>query len=216
MIVINAKVYKEGTGRSVVKLAGIAKRVRSEFGVRVVLAVQAQDIDAVARTGIATFAQHVDPVCFGAFTGHVLCEGVQQVGACGTILNHAEKRLSWQVLKETVLRAKNCGLHTLVCAQTLNEAVRIARLKPYAIAIEPPELIGGSISVSEARPELIKKATERIKNIPVLCGAGIHNGNDVKEALRRGAKGVLVAHAVVCARNPKKVLEELATSFLEK
>ncbi len=216
MIVINTKAYKEGVGRKGVSLASVVKSVSSLYTVPVILAVQAQDIAAVASTGIRTFAQHIDPVPFGSFTGHMLCEGVREAGARGTLLNHAEKRLSWAVLRETVARAKKCGLDTVVCAQTIREAKRIARLKPYAIAIEPPELIGGTISVTEAKPNLIKNTAARIKNVPILCGAGIHNGEDVRAALKLGAQGVLVAHAVVQAKNPKKVLVEMAQAFTQE
>ena len=42
-----------------------------------------------------------------------------------------------------------------------------------------------------------------------LCGAGISTREDVKEALKLGTKGVLVASGIVKARNQRKALKEL-------
>ncbi|MBD3303718.1 triose-phosphate isomerase, partial [Candidatus Woesearchaeota archaeon] len=80
--------------------------------------------------------------------------------------------------------------------------------KPDFIAIEPKELIGGKISVSKARPELIRETVKAVKT-KVLCGAGINTRQDVKTALKLGAKGVLVASAVAKAKNPGKALKAL-------
>jgi triosephosphate isomerase len=81
-------------------------------------------------------------------------------------------------------------------------------MKPDYIAVEPRELIGGKISVSQARPELISDTVKAVKT-KVLCGAGINTRQDVKKALKLGAKGVLVASAVAKSKNPGKVLKEL-------
>ena len=45
----------------------------------------------------------------------------------------------------------------------------------------------------------------------VLCGAGISTGEDVKAAIELGAEGVLLASGVVKAKNPRKVLLDLAS-----
>jgi len=49
--------------------------------------------------------------------------------------------------------------------------------------------------------------------IPVLCGAGVKNGSDVKRALELGTKGVLLASGVVRAKDPKAVLLDLVKSI---
>jgi len=49
--------------------------------------------------------------------------------------------------------------------------------------------------------------------IPLLVGAGIHSGEDIKKALELGAKGVVVATAVVKAFDPKAKLLELTQEF---
>ncbi|MFH1229459.1 MAG: triose-phosphate isomerase, partial [Candidatus Aenigmatarchaeota archaeon] len=79
--------------------------------------------------------------------------------------------------------------------------------------IEPPELIGGDISVSTAQPEIIKTAVNCVKsvspNTKVLCGAGVKTSEDVRKSIELGASGVLLASGVAKAPDIKKAMEEL-------
>ncbi len=94
----------------------------------------------------------------------------------------------------------------------------IAKLNPDFITIEPPELIGGDISVSKANPEIIKKSVDIVRKISpkamVLCGAGIKTKEDVEKAIQLGAKGVLVASGVVKIKNLEETMEELLKGLL--
>jgi len=104
-------------------------------------------------------------------------------------------------------------LKTVVCASTLSEVRKVALFKPDFIAYEPTELIGGEISVTQAKPDIIVKAVELVKSLSrrtkVLCGAGVHNKEDLGQALVLGCSGVLIGHSVPKARDPKKFLEEM-------
>jgi len=42
-----------------------------------------------------------------------------------------------------------------------------------------------------------------------LVGAGIHNKEDVKTAMKSGASGFAISSAICKAKNPKKKLKEL-------
>jgi triosephosphate isomerase len=79
--------------------------------------------------------------------------------------------------------------------------------------VEPPELIGGDISVTTANPGIVSGTVEAVKSvdsgIKVLCGAGVKNGNDVKTAVDLGAEGVLLASGVVKAKDPESVIRDL-------
>jgi len=207
LYIINFKTYKEGTGRNAFRLA----KVCDKFGrhARIIICVQAADICVSKRISIPVFAQHIDPVEQGQTTGYITAEDIKSDGAKGTLLNHSEHKLKFEDLKKAIAICKKKKLITVACASTPAEAKKISALKPDYIAIEPPELIGGKVSVSEARPEVITKAIKAVGNIPVLCGAGIHKREDVKKAFQLGAKGILVASAVVKARNPEKVIREL-------
>ena len=81
--------------------------------------------------------------------------------------------------------------------------------------MEPPELIGGDISVTSADPGIVSGSVEAVelvnKEVMVLCGAGVKNGKDVATAIELGAKGVLLASGVVKAENKEQVLRDLAS-----
>jgi len=138
---------------------------------------------------------------------------VKAAGAVGTLVNHSEHRLQQQEVSQLVVACRKLGLITCVCADTALNSGLLAAFGPDMVAVEPPELIGGDISVTEARPEVVSEAVAAVRrvdaNIPVLCGAGVKSGKDVRKALELGAKGVLLASGVVKAKDPRKALEDL-------
>lgn len=214
LILVNFKTYKQATGKKAVALAKKCDLARKKTRTNIILSVEANDIDKIHnKLKIPVLAEHIDYYDYGAHTGSILPETVKEDGAVGTLINHSEKRLSLSVIKKTIERAKKLKLKTIVCASTPKKAEQIAKLKPDFIAIEPPGLIGGNISVSTAKPEIITNTIKRVKKIariPVLCGAGVKTKQDVEIAIRLGAKGILVASGVTKAKNPVKVLTEFA------
>ena len=138
---------------------------------------------------------------------------MKDLGIKGTLLNHSERKIPLQYLGEIVEMCRKHQLRTIVCASSLPETEKIAKMKPDFLAYEPPELIGGDVSVTKARPDIILKVLEIVEEISpgtkVLCGAGVHSKQDLGQALILGAKGVLIGHAVPKARNPAKLLREM-------
>jgi triosephosphate isomerase (TIM) len=220
MIVINFKAFKEATGNNAVKLAKICDKVAKDTKSEIVLAVQTADIYKVAHSvKIPVFAQHIDPIEFGSFTGHNLAECVKENGAAGTLINHSEYWLDRESIRKCIGRAKAAGLQTLVCVPDPKTAAGVAEFQPDYITLEAPELIGGEVSVSTAEPYLIEDTGEQVKkvsDIPVLCGAGIKDRRDVAIALKLGASGVILATHVVETRTPEKVLRDLIAGTKEK
>jgi len=215
LILVNLKTYREATGEGAVRLAMVAEEVSKRTGVCVAVAPQAVDLRMVVEaTEAPVFAQHIDPVGYGKYTGHVLPEAVAEAGCAGTLINHSERRLGLEAIESTVERAREVGLLPVVCVDTVERGRAVASFAPDAVAIEPPELIGTGIPVSKARPEVISGAVDAVKGIDpgvrVLCGAGITSGEDVAAAMRLGAEGVLVASGVVRAEDPFEVLLDLA------
>ncbi len=92
-------------------------------------------------------------------------------------------------------------------------------MNPSAIAVEPPELIGTGISVTQAQPEVISGTVDQIrvvnKDVTILCGAGISTGDDVVASIRLGAQGVLLASAVAKSDKPGDVLRGLVEPLLK-
>ncbi len=219
VIVLNFKTYIEATGKNAIKLAKIAEEVHSETGVEIIVCPQHIDLKYVANSiSIPVFAQHIDPIKPGSHTGHILPEAVKEAGAIGTLINHSEKRLLLSDIDYAINRAKEIGLLTLACSNNVQVSMAIAQLNPWAIAIEPPELIGTGRAVSKVEPEIVVRAVKAVKminkNIHVLCGAGISSDEDVEAALKLGAEGVLLASAFVKAKNPKKKLLSFAKAVL--
>ena len=92
LIIVNFKTYLEATGKRAVELAKKAEKVSHETDIYVGVAPQLTDLLAVAQTvKIPVFAQHVDPIKPGSYTGHVLTEAVKQTGATGTLINHSPR-----------------------------------------------------------------------------------------------------------------------------
>lgn len=219
MIAVNFKTYREATGAKAVALAKIAEKVSEETGICIVVAPQFTDLYRVAsEVSIPVFAQHIDPIEPGAYTGHVLAESIKEAGAIGSLINHSERRLQLADIDVCVKRCRSLGLVSLVCTNTPEVSAAAAALNPDIIAYEPPELIGTGIPVSKAKPEAVTDALRLVEavnpKVTVLCGAGISKGEDVKVALQLGTKGVLLASGVVKAKDPYAVLREMADACI--
>ena len=219
IILINFKTYAEATGKKALKLAETAAKVSLETDICIGLAPQLTDLASVARlVALPVFAQHIDPITPGSFTGHVLPESVKEAGATGTLINHSERRLRLADIDTAIRRAREAGLISVVCANNPDVSAAVAALKPQMLAVEPPELIGTGIPVSKAKPKVVSGTVELVKevnsDVVVLCGAGISKGEDVRAALKLGTEGVLVASAVVKAKDPYTVLLEFAEAVL--
>jgi len=215
IIIVNFKTYFEATGKKAIELAKKAERVSDETKVSIGVAPQFADISIVAEAvDIPVFAQHLDPIKPGSYTGHVLAESVKEAGAVGTLINHSERQLKLSDINEVIEITHRNDLLSVVCANTPNISAAVATLKPDIIAIEPPELIGTGIPVSKAKPEVvtgtIKLVREVNRKVTILCGAGITHGDDVAIALKLGTKGVLVASGIVKAKDPYAILLEFA------
>ncbi len=214
IIIVNFKVYEQATGESAVKLAKIHEQVAKETGASIAVAVNALDLRAVVEAvEIPVFAQHIDPVGYGSNTGRVLPDLVKEAGAYGTLLNHAEFKLEDGVLERSIERAREAGLFTVVCADTPEQAEKVSQYRPDLIAVEPPELIGGDISVSKGSPEIIERSAKMVREGELLVGAGVNDADDVKIALSLGAVGVLLASAVTKAEDPYSVLMDLVSGL---
>ncbi|MBI5051207.1 triose-phosphate isomerase [Candidatus Micrarchaeota archaeon] len=217
MIVLNLKTYQETLDNTLL-FADIASEVVEETGVRVVLCPPSIYLKEASERFTSVFAQHVDPEAAGAFTGTLPIEALKKINAKGSLLNHSERKIRDPAkLKDTVEKLHQNALESLVCAESVREAEALAHLAPTFIAVEPPELIGSGVSVSKAKPELVRSTVNAIHAInpklPVLCGAGVSTKQDVESAVALGTDGVLLASAFVKAKDHKKFLSELASVF---
>ncbi len=217
IIIVNFKNYMEATGQKAIELARNAEKASKETGVCIAVAPQFSDLAQIAEAvEIPVFAQHIDPVMPGAFTGHVLAESVKDAGVFGTLINHSEKQLKLADIDATIKRANDQDLVSCVCTSNPQISAAVAYLNPDIISIEPPELIGTGVAVSKAQPEVVTHTITLVRKVNneaiILCGAGISHGEDVSVALKLGTHGVLVASGIVKAKDPYAILREFADS----
>jgi triosephosphate isomerase len=166
---------------------------------------------------IPVWAEHIDPIKPGSHTGWTLPEAVKDAGAVGTLINHSEHRLTLAEIDACLTRSKETGLDNIVCTNNVATSKAAAAFNPQFVAVEPPELIGGDISVTTADPDIVSGSVEAVKsindNVMVLCGAGVKNGKDVSKALELGSAGVLLASGIVKASYKKSVIQDLASGI---
>ena len=217
-LIINFKNYAAVQGEGSLKLARAAERVSREVGARIIVAPPTPMLGLVAsKVKIGVFAQSVSNRAGDKTTGAVLPEAVKAAGATGSILNHAEARVTRSALEELVPRMRKLGLRICICARNSSEVANLAVLGSEYLAVEPPALIGSGVAVSKAKPALVKNSVRVARKAgyegKILCGAGIVAGADVERAVELGADGVLVASSVVGAGNWAAKIRELSLSL---
>ena len=216
LVVVNFKTYETAHGLSAENLARAMGSLESDA--RIVAVVSAFDLSSVVKIApnLEVWTQHLDPVGLGGFTGWLEPTTAIHRGAQGTIINHAEHKVSMEHVNSLKEQLSDefpiCG-----CAADLEEARSLAEIGPTFIAVEPPELIGGDISVTTADPAIVSDTVAAVQNINsnvrVLCGAGVKDGKDVRTAVELGAHGVLLASGVTKASDVDAVLADLVAGL---
>ncbi len=218
LFVINFKNYQRISGEKSITLAKIAESVARGSDVKIVVAPPQASLALVAsQVRIPVFAQHLDNTDAGSTTGFMVPEVAKSYGVSGALINHSEHRIPIAEIEKLVKKLRMLKMTSIVCARTPKEVKRLTSLKPDYVAIEPPELIGGGIAVSKAKPSVItrsvKVAHASNARVKVICGAGIVDAADVSAAIKLGSKGILVASGVVKAKNWRRKIDELANAM---
>ncbi|MEC8107804.1 MAG: triose-phosphate isomerase [Candidatus Thermoplasmatota archaeon] len=217
LIVVNFKTYATAMGQKAVDLAQAMERASKDH-VRMIAVVSAFDLHAVkqAAPSLEVWSQHLDPVGQGSFTGWLQPKNAIERGAQGTIINHAEHKVDIEHVQQLMQQLPD-EFPMCACAADVDEAHQLAELGPTFIAVEPPELIGGDISVTTADPAIVSDTVNAVRainpHVRVLCGAGVKDGKDVKTAVELGAHGVLLASGVTKASDVDAVLADLVAGL---
>lgn len=218
IVILNYKTYLESSGENALELARALKSASEESGITMVAAPQAADIYRIQdQISLPIFAQHIDSITPGGHTGSNLIETLIEAGISGSLINHSENRMKLADIDEVIQLCKQNDIESCVCTNNIATSKAIATFSPDAVAVEPPELIGTGIPVSQAQPEVVEDSVKGVKSInkkiKVLCGAGISTGEDMKAAMDLGADGVLLASGIVKAENPKEALLDLVSKL---
>ena len=199
-------------GDEVLELALYADEAAKKYDVDIIFTTPVVDIRRVAEATdrIFVFAPHMDPIVPGRGLADSLPESLVAAGAKGVMLNHAEKPITLSALAKTIKRAKEVGLMTIVCTDTIAEAKAVACLKPTIIVAEPTELIGTG---KTSDMDYVMASIDAIKSVDpdilVLQGAGISNGNDVYNVIHAGAEATGSSSGVVKAPSRKAMVDEM-------
>ena len=199
-------------GEAMLKLAKVIDATAKKYDVDVIVTPQYTDIKLLSDNTerILVFAQHMDPLYPGRGLGSVLPEAIKEAGAVGVMLNHAEKPLDIETLEKTIRRADEVGLATIVCADTVEDVKKIAKMAPNIIVAEPTSLIGtGTTSDENYVTETIRTVREINPDIMVLQGAGISNGEDVYATIKLGAQATGSTSGILKANDPYAMVEEM-------
>lgn len=218
LIILNFKTYREVEGARAMELARICERVASETGITIAVCPPAIELSRIAsEVEIPVLSQHADISRSDPRTGSVTIPGIKATGAVGTLINHSERRLNLADIEDLVRGCREAGLVSIVCTNNVSTSLAAALTGPDYIAMEPPELIGGDISVTSADPGIVKGTVVGISRVSpevkVLTGAGVKTGEDVRVALELGTVGVLLASGVVKASDPGKALISLCSGI---
>jgi len=217
-IVVNFKVYNEAIGEKGLGLAKVCDEVAHSTGASIVICPPVTECYRFMKeVKIPVWSQSAEAYEPGGQTGHVTLEMLKSVGCVGTLVNHSENRLRIADIEYLVAKGKKLGMETCVCTNNTPVSAACGVLEPDFVAVEPPELIGGDISVTTANPEVVSGTVNAIKKynpkVKVLTGAGVKNGKDVRKAIELGTDGVLLASGVVKAKDPKSALLDLVSGL---
>ena len=157
IVILNYKTYLESSGLNALELAHDLQSAASESGITMVAAPQAADIYRISEeTSIPIFAQHIDAISPGGHTGSNLINTLIEAGISGTLINHSENRMKLADLAEVIRLCEENEIESCVCTNNIETSKAVAALNPVAVAVEPPELIGTGIPVSQAQPEVVE------------------------------------------------------------
>ena len=199
-------------GDQILDLARIADEAAAKYDVRVIYTTPYADIRRVAENvkNIKVFAPHMDDIPVGRGLACVLGESLKAAGAVGVMLNHAERPLPASTLARTLNRARELGLMSIVCADSMTETRAVAQMHPDLMITEPTELIGTGQAADLSYVKTSVDAIQSIDpNIGILVGGGISNGTDVYNTIMAGADATGSSSGIVKAADPGAMVHEM-------
>lgn len=213
---INPKSYLYGV--ELLKLALVADELAEKYDIDILFTAQLVDMRLLAShtKHLILTAQHLDSHTVGKGMGLVLGEALIESGVRATFLNHAEHPMTLSNLARSVARAKELGIITITCADSVSEAMAIAQLAPDVMVCEPTELIGTGKSSDANYMEATNRAVKQVSaSTLVLQAAGISSGKNVYDAIMSGADGTGGTSGIVCAADPAETLREMMEALVK-
>ncbi len=212
--IVNPKSYL--FGKESMKLAKISDRLAKKYDIDCIFTGQLVDLPEIAKqtNNLIITAQHMDSLVPGRGMGHVLPEGLVSAGIKAVVLNHAEKPLTIAELDMTIKRAREVGLMTIVCSDTVEQCKAIAELGPDCMICEPDSLIGTGNSSNETYISETTKAVREVnKNILIMQAAGVSTADDVEKVMTLGADGTGGTSGIIKAPSWENKIDEMMAAL---
>ena len=202
-------------GDDVLRIAKAADTAAVRYDVDVMLITPYTEIRRVAEQTerLIVLAPYMDLLRPGRGMADVLPEALQSAGTQGVVINHCERPVPLSTVSATIRRARELGLLSLVCVDTIEEARAVAILGPDIINPEPTELIGGQqASGMDYMQESVRAIKAIDPNIIVEQSGGITTPEQVYELVLAGMEAVGSASGVLRSADPIGMAEAMIRS----
>ncbi len=213
-LMVNPKSYLYG--KKSLELALAVDKIAETAGFDIYFTCPYADLRMIAENTkhVIITAQNMDPLTPGRGMGAVLPESLAEAGARTVVLNHAENPKKIHDLYSCVCRAKELGLRTIVCADSVTEAKAVAVFDPDIILAEPTDLIGTGKTAGD---DYITGTVEAIKSVnpstKVMIGSGITTADDCYKVVVLGADGAGSTSGILKAPSPAKRVGEMVEAI---
>lgn len=215
---VNLKVYPETYGERGLALARTLEEIETETNARFVLTPQLLDLRTIAtKTDLAAIAPYMDTIKPGRGMGKILPEALDDAGADGVVINHAENRDTLSDLIWKIERCRDLGMDSVVCVDSIEMGRSVVEFDPDLVVFEKPGDISTDRAITQTHPDRIRgflaMVEEENPRTRVLVGGGISTPEDVRLAFEQGAHASGAASAISLADNPESLLRGIADEF---
>ena len=214
-LVVNPKSYLYG--KESLALAKAADDAAQKTGLKIYFTCPFSDIRYIRENtdAIIVTAQAMESLKPGRGMGHLLPEALYDAGARATFLNHAENPMTMAELAKTIARARELGIETIACADSLAEGTAIAAFRPDILLCEPTDLIGtGRTADDSYTTSIVAKIRSIDPTIAVMIASGITTADDVYRVVRLGADGSGATSGILNAPDPTERIMEMAKAIV--
>ncbi len=215
-LIVNPKSYLYG--KKSLELALAADQVAADTGLLIYFTCPYADIRMIKENtkNVVVCAQSLDPLTPGRGMGHVLPESLYEAGARAVFLNHAENSKTVAELNACIKRAKELGMTTVVCADSVAEARAVACMGADIVLAEPTDLIGtGQVADDSYTTETVKALHEIDPNVLVMIASGVSTADDCYNVIRLGADGTGATSGILNAPSPAQRVREMAEAIVK-
>lgn len=214
-LVVNPKSYLYG--ESSLALAKAADEAAEKNGLQIFFTCTFADIRYIKENTqyVTVTAQHMESLRPGRGMGHILPESLKAAGADAVFLNHAENPMTVGELLNTIQRARELDMITIVCADSVAEAAAISEMKPDILLCEPTDLIGtGKVAGDDYVLETTKRIRTIDPEIAVMIASGVTTAADVYNVIKLGADGTGATSGILKAPDPAVRVAEMAEAVM--